>query len=90
MAFVQYDPLIQHGEAKAYDEPKANPLAWYGLRCRNGSVSKQFQGSIRSEVYNRANGRWMYQLNFSWLLSRTDVHHETWLYFDDLIEVNDE
>jgi len=90
MAFVQYDPLIQHGEAKVYDEPKLDGGTVYAMRSKGGLPSKQFRGYVWKEVYNVLNGRWMYQLNIRRKYDKTGVHDNTWLYFDDVIEVDDE
>lgn len=90
MAFIQYDPLIQHGEAKFYDEPKPFIGQKYAMRSKSLGVSRQFMGKVKDKVYNKANGRWMYQLDIDRKYDKTGVHDATWVYFDDLIEVADE
>lgn len=90
MAFVQYDPLIQHGEVECRDEPRLFIGQTYAMRSKSWGVSWQFRGKVKDSVYNKANGRWMYQLDIDRKYDKTGVHDNTWLYFDDLIEVNDE
>jgi len=87
MAFVQYDPMIQHGEAKVYDEPVLAYCKLYSIKCKGGLPSNQFRGWLRSSVLNRANGRFMYKFNWNDHYDKTGVHKDTYLYQDDVVEI---
>lgn len=92
MAFVQYDPLIQHGEAKSYDDDDVVLMddEKRAVKSNFGQPSKQFRGWVAEVVMNKANGRWMYKLRMDRKHDKTGAMDSAWFYQDDLIEVKDE